>query len=629
MGFPDRFSLRRSLPATAALIPAAVAVALAFRAGGYSPGTTSLAAVELLLAIVLWAIVARDPLAGCSAPLAAGVGLFAALAGWAAWSAHWSISSELAAPEAARVVLYGAALAFGGLVCAGPQRLRVAAAAVTVALVALCLIALASRTLPDVLTSPASELPGRLSYPLSYWNALGLVAAIALILLVHYTVSTDGGSRRALLAAAAIPLVVSTLVASSSAGAAGAAVAGIVLYAATARRRGLGVALALLAIPAGGAVWVLERAPITAADDVAPALLSATHRAAVLLLACAAGAALLRGVVAPRLQRRLALLRAPRPRAVVLVCVLSIAVAAVPVVAHAGIGVRVDYWSVGVGMLGAEPLHGEGAGAFAAGWVRDRDRVAATRDAHSLLVETGAELGLVGLALLLAALAVLGRGLVEQARKPRDDEQPLRCAVLAVAGAWTLHASVDWIWEQPAVGVPVLALCGAALARGAPAGLRSVRSGAIRRVALIAACAGLAIATGRLALAASDLESALAAARRTDCVQARAAAHESMRLRATSSAHVVLASCALPTAPRAALAAIDEALVRDPYNWRMHYDRAIVLGILGRDPRPETGAARALNPLQEVVGIAHARLGTSDPATWRAEAPTLRFVLPW
>jgi hypothetical protein len=74
------------------------------------------------------------------------------------------------------------------------------------------------------------------------------------------------------------------------------------------------------------------------------------------------------------------------------------------------------------------------------------------RDAHSLYLETLAELGLLGLALLGLALA-----------------PPLlaafRGASAAAAGgyvAFLVHAGLDWDWELPAVTLAGL-LCGAAL----------------------------------------------------------------------------------------------------------------------------------------------------------------------
>lgn len=621
----DRTALRRTLLAAPALVPAAMGIALAFRSGGYSTGSTSLAATELLLAIALWTIVAPAPLAGWSTALRLGLGSLAGLAAWTAASAAWSISPELALPEATRVVLYGAALAFGGLVCADPQRLRVLVGAVVMAMVALCVTALASRTFPDVLTASPGALPGRLSYPLGYSNALGLASAIALILLVHITVA-DGAHWARALAAAAVPLVVATLVETTSAGAAGAACAGVVLYTAMTRPPALGTVLAVLAIPSGIAVWALQGAPVDAPAPASPPLLGAAHEAGVLLLAAAVAAALLR-VGALRLERRAAPLGPVRPRVVLLLLVLVLGAGATTSVVDAGTAIRLDYWRVGADMLRVDPLRGEGAGAFALAWPRDRERQAVARDGHSVLVETAAELGIVGLALLLAAFAALGRGLVQRARSPGADRAQ-RCVLLAVAAAWLLHAAIDWMWEQPAVTVPVLALTGAALARGAPPAGRGPPTGALARAAAIAACGALAIATGRLALASSDLEGSLRAARHGDCVEAQARARQSLRLRPTSSAHVVLAHCALPSDPRAALAAIDKAAARDPQNWRVHYDKAVVLAALGRDPRPEVGAAHALNLLEPRVNVALHRFATSDPEVWREEARLVPFVLP-
>ena len=61
------------------------------------------------------------------------------------------------------------------------------------------------------------------------------------------------------------------------------------------------------------------------------------------------------------------------------------------------------------------------------------------RDAHSLYLETAAELGLVGLAALLALFG----GVVVAARRART---PAAAAALA---AWAVHAGVDWDWELP------------------------------------------------------------------------------------------------------------------------------------------------------------------------------------
>ena len=77
-----------------------------------------------------------------------------------------------------------------------------------------------------------------------------------------------------------------------------------------------------------------------------------------------------------------------------------------------------------------EPLLGSGAGTFADWWLRERSTPISTREAHSLYLETLAELGPLGLALLLVALAApLSRQLVPAAgrsRPPRRVRQSQR-----------------------------------------------------------------------------------------------------------------------------------------------------------------------------------------------------------
>jgi O-antigen ligase len=78
------------------------------------------------------------------------------------------------------------------------------------------------------------------------------------------------------------------------------------------------------------------------------------------------------------------------------------------------------------------------------------------RDAHSLYLETLAEIGPLG---LLLVLAVLGMPLVAARRSRRG----LATATLPAAYvAFLLHAGIDWDWEMPIVMLAGLA-CAAAL----------------------------------------------------------------------------------------------------------------------------------------------------------------------
>lgn len=129
--------------------------------------------------------------------------------------------------------------------------------------------------------------------------------------------------------------------------------------------------------------------------------------------------------------------------------------------AAARVGDRPWYWHVAWGEVGDAPLAGRGAGTFELAWLEEQPAPVFVRDAHSLYLETLAELGLVGLALLVLAL---GPPLVGAFRG---------ASAAAVGGyvAFLVHAGVDWDWEMPAVTVAGL-LCGAVLLRGASAAER-------------------------------------------------------------------------------------------------------------------------------------------------------------
>jgi len=119
-------------------------------------------------------------------------------------------------------------------------------------------------------------------------------------------------------------------------------------------------------------------------------------------------------------------------------------------------GDRPSYWRVALEDAGMHPLLGSGAGSFDNVWIAHRPIAANVRDAHSLYLEVLAELGPVGLALLLAMLAA---PLVSAARARG---RPVVAAAAAGYSAYLVHAGLDWDWEYPVVTLAGLA-CGAAL----------------------------------------------------------------------------------------------------------------------------------------------------------------------
>jgi O-antigen ligase len=93
------------------------------------------------------------------------------------------------------------------------------------------------------------------------------------------------------------------------------------------------------------------------------------------------------------------------------------------------------------------PLAGVGASGFAVEWARRRSIDETTKDAHSLELETLAELGLIGFALL----ATLFVAVALAARRAYLRDPVLSAGLIAALVAWALHSAIDWDWEMPAL----------------------------------------------------------------------------------------------------------------------------------------------------------------------------------
>ena len=148
---------------------------------------------------------------------------------------------------------------------------------------------------------------------------------------------------------------------------------------------------------------------------------------------------------------------------------------------------RPHYWRVAWREYQHNRVLGSGAGTFERYWLHYETIGSFARDAHSLYLETLAELGPVGLGLLLAALLTPLLAL-------RGRRDPLLATAAGAYVAFLVHAGVDWDWELPAVTLAGL-LCGAGmLVARRPAGAVELRSKT--RLALLVP----ALALGLLAL---------------------------------------------------------------------------------------------------------------------------------
>ena len=117
---------------------------------------------------------------------------------------------------------------------------------------------------------------------------------------------------------------------------------------------------------------------------------------------------------------------------------------------------RAELWEEAWNEWRDNPFLGGGAGTYEQYWNEHRPIEHKVRDAHNLYLETLGELGPIGLALLLLALAAPVAAAFGARR------HPLAAGAFGAYVAYLVHAAVDWDWELPAVTVAALA-AGAAL----------------------------------------------------------------------------------------------------------------------------------------------------------------------
>jgi hypothetical protein len=460
--------------------------ALAFASGGYFDHA------RLVALIVAWAL-AAVAVALSDAPLPrsreglAALGALAGYAGWIALSTTWAPLKGPAAADMERAILYVGAF----IAVAAAFRPRSAARAVEPGLAAGAFVVtgygLVGRLLPGIVHQHATaSSAGRLDQPLTYWNATGALAALGLVLCTRIAGDNDRrGELRAAAAAAAVPLAAGVYL-SFSRGALAALAAGIIvlLVAAPSWIQLRATAICLEA----GAVGVAACAAFGGVRDLAGSTHSREVEGAIVFVGLLALMALASGVAvwAQRAERagttRLGPLPLPR-RAPLVAGALVVAIVVVPVLVAKGTSTatpqfgetagrfssvgsnRYEYWKVALQVAADHPLAGVGASGFAVEWLKRRDISDAARDAHSLELETLAEYGLVGFALLCALLLAVALA----ARRVHRYDPGLAAGPIAALTLWALHAAIDWDWEMPALTLVAVVLAGTLVARSQPA----------------------------------------------------------------------------------------------------------------------------------------------------------------
>ena len=498
------------LAAAAGLTAGALLLQLAWQAGGYFPDAHLRAgAIAFAALAILVAVSPPRTLSGSSLLAVSALGLLTA---WTGLSARWSPTPDMALGQFQLDLVYLGLLGLG-LLAAGSGRFSRHLVWLVLALCAAVVVgALLTRLYPHGGPSETDRLSQfRLGDPLGYWNALGALGAMTVVL--GAGLATDVRSHPLLRGAAAAIVVAAGTAAylSFSRGAWLAFFVGLgVLCVASPRPLRLLVTLALC----GGALAIvllrLRGYPALTGDPARGAGRSAEGHAFAPLLfgvALAAGAA----------QAALAWLR-PHPeaveqlsflgrRAALTVMVLAVTAGAVVYAArsdrvegHAAAqlisaddwitrqwrdfmhpttysatgaqrltsakGTRSDLFRVAIDGFEAHPLRGDGAGGFTVRFAHDRRVPETVRDPHSLYLQTLGELGLVGALALVGMIGAFGWAAVEARLRPRAMSRAPAAAASAALAVWASHCIVDWDWQMPAVTGMALLLAAALLPTG-------------------------------------------------------------------------------------------------------------------------------------------------------------------
>ncbi|MGH2866204.1 MAG: O-antigen ligase family protein [Solirubrobacteraceae bacterium] len=535
---------------------------------------------EIVITIVGAGLVAAALLFAARRPPwgATAVSLFALLTAYTALSILWSVQPDNSWQAANLTLAYFFTFAgAAALARLAPARWRTLLAAIALVSVAISGYALLGKVFPASLA--AGDTQGRLETPLGYWNATGAAAVLGLAPCL-WAFSRRGGS--ALIRGLAVPVMttlISVAVLSYSRTAALVAILVLGGWLAYVPARLRACAMLALAGGAGGVIiaWALGRPALTGANQDLAARTAAGHTfgiviVIVLIVSGAAGVAMAlagdRGLF-PEPLRRLAT-RSLLVGAALLPVIVVVALAAssrglTGEISHAwssltsvnnGVGNGADrlgqlgssrplYWSEGITVGEHALFKGVGALGYATARTRYTTSIRIAEHAHSYLVQTFADLGLLGLAINLALILAWGRSAAATVtlRERWSSLDPgLRTeraglfSLLLVALAFGLLSASDWTWFFAGVTVPALLAAGWLAGRGplaSPVGRSARRIPLLRRpaagatVALIGSLALLAAWLIWQPLRSSDASSAaLAAAGQGRTGQAFSAAHD-------------------------------------------------------------------------------------------------------
>jgi O-antigen ligase len=681
-GSPARRLLRTDALWWPTLLVAGAACLVTFLAHG-GLNLESMTSTEIVLtlgsgAIVAGAIVltprARSLVAGPKYGLWP-LGLLLAFTALSGLSVVWSVQPDISWQDANRLLAYSGVFAAAiALVRLAPDRWPAVIGGLALGAVIVCGYALATKIFPGALVSASSTANtyARLEEPYGYWNAIGLTAAMGAICCMWLGSRRDGHAVLRALAYPAMGIVLVTLMLAYSRGALAALAIGLVLWFAIVPLRLRGAAVLIVSGLGATAVVGFDFAKAALTTDNVPLAQRATagHELGALLAVMIVALALA-GVAIGFATGRQAPRRAGRERmGIALLAAVALALLAfVGALAHSQRGltgsishavsavtnpdakpppntpgrltavasVRARYWKQAIEVFEAHPAFGAGADGYETASLRYRTALLEVKHAHGFLVQTLADLGLVGLAIVLALLAcwlaAAGRATHPFNRRwtnwgtwlkvraggrpgwrpldPREEPALVRythervalLSMLCLVAVFGVHSFIDWTWYVPGDAFAALLCAGWLAGRNGDASQGRVSPG-FGRGPLDAWRGPAHIAVPRSLRALTPLRGGIAVAAAIAALLAAWSQYQPQHSVDASQEALDL----LATNPRGALARAQTAVSLDPLSAQALIDLATIQADTG-----QTALAKAT--LQRAV-----RLQPSNPQTWLALA---------
>jgi tetratricopeptide (TPR) repeat protein len=665
---PIRDGWRRRAPATRlagagpalwwpTLLVAAIFCWITFHANG-GLNLESMTSTEMALTLGAGVVIAASVLLAPPGRRAYGmwaVGLLLAFTVLTGLSIVWSVQPDVSWQESGRLLAYSGVFATGvALVRLAPARWPAVLGGLTLAAVLVCGYALLTKVFPSL--APL-DVYARLKEPYGYWNAIGLTAAMGVICCMWLGARRGGHALLRALAYPAMGLLLLTLVLAYSRGALAALALGLVLWFCLVPLRLRGAAL--LIVGALGAVavgaWDFSRHALSSEGVPLAERAAAGHQLGALVVAMLAALSIAGIAIGFYTARRApAPLARRRAGAALLATIVLVAIAFAGALAHSQRGftgsishavnnltnpnakappntpgrltavasVRARYWKEAFQVFDAHPALGSGAGGYATAHLRYETQTLEVKHAHGFIVQTLADLGLVGLvlalALLLAWMAAAGRPThpfnrrwsawrawpqIHSGERPgwralRERElinyTPERIGMLSMlclVVVFGAHSLIDWTWYVPGDACVALLCAGWLAGRGE---LVAAAGTATPGTATPGGAPRTATSRTRVTIAGAVIVAALLAM--FSQWQPQRSEEAAQQADALLGAHN----------PRAAIAAANTAIARDPLSVEALFTLANVQQASG-----QTLLARAT--LERAV-----RLQPSNPQTWLA-----------